>query len=181
MATGDGRSEPPPKGDGANRFVEVGHCGAPHGVKGWMRIGSDTDPRDSIFQLQPWWLNDGQGRKQVEIEAWRFSGRQAVVKLSGCDSPESAEAFKGQAIEVSRASFPPAQDDEYYWCDLVGLEVVTSAGETLGTVSELFETGSNDVMVVGQERHLVPFIAGQVVQEVDLEAARIRVDWDVDF
>ena len=166
---------------GATRWVTMGTCGAPYGVKGWLRVGSFTEPRPAIFELQPWWVEVRGERRAFKVEYWRESGRHLLAKLEGFENPESVTAIKGAAIEVERDCLPAPAVDEYYWCDLLGLEVRTLDGEFLGLVSELFETGSNDVMVVGPERHLVPFVVGQVVEEVDFENGAIRVDWDLSY
>jgi 16S rRNA processing protein RimM len=83
---------------------------------------------------------------------------------------------------VPRERFPAAPADEYYWSDLIGLEVVTLAGEVLGQVTELQQTGAHDVLVVtGERRRLLPFVMGRVIRTVDLASGRIVVDWDAGF
>ena len=163
------------------RLITLGTCGGPYGVRGWLRIGSHTDPRPAIFDVQPWWVEVQGQRRELKVEHWRENGRHLVAKIAGFEDPESVSAIKGVGIEVERGDLPPPAKDEFYWCDLVGLTVHTLADEPLGAVRELFETGSNDVMVVGEEKHLVPFLVDQVVKEVDFEAGVIRVDWDVNY
>ncbi len=88
----------------------------------------------------------------------------------------------GCEIGIPRDELPATQPDEYYWHDLQGLTVVTLAGERLGTVDHLIETGANDVLVVeGDRERLIPFVMGQVIVGVDLDKGEIRVDWDKDF
>ena len=83
---------------------------------------------------------------------------------------------------MRRAQLPPPGPGEYYWADLQGLQVVTLEGVELGTVSSVFATGANDVIVVrGERERLLPFVQGQVVMEVNLEQRLLRVDWDPDF
>ena len=77
---------------------------------------------------------------------------------------------------------PSARADEFYWADLEGLSVETLDGTALGRVERLFSTAANDVLVVkGERERLLPFVWDQVVQDVDLELGRIRVDWDPEF
>jgi 16S rRNA processing protein RimM len=88
----------------------------------------------------------------------------------------------GCEIGITRDELPAAETGEYYWHDLQGLSVVTLAGESLGTVDHLIETGANDVLVVeGERERLIPFVMGQVVVHVDLDKGEIQVDWDKEF
>ena len=82
---------------------------------------------------------------------------------------------------MPREALPEAAENEYYWSDLIGLEVVNVQGEVLGKVTDLLETGANDVLVVeGERERLLPFTA-QVILKVDLAAGRINVDWGADY
>jgi 16S rRNA processing protein RimM len=99
----------------------------------------------------------------------------------GCNDRDSAAGFRGREVAVSRSEFPQAAENEFYWADLVGLSVVNTAGEDLGVVARVFETGANDVLVVeGDRERLIPFIEA-VIQQVDLAGRTIRVDWGSDY
>jgi 16S rRNA processing protein RimM len=106
-----------------------------------------------------------------------------VAKLADCNDRDAAERLRGLEIAVRRDQFSDyLAEGEYYWTDLEGMSVVTVDGQALGTVAHLFETGSNDVMVVrGDRERLIPYIWDQVVTEVDLVARQIRVNWDPEF
>jgi len=118
----------------------------------------------------------------VEVLQGRPHGKGLVVQLAGCDDRDAAALLTGSDIGIYREQLPAAADDEYYWSDLLGMQVTTTGGAVLGVVDHLIETGANDVLVIRREReHLVPFITGQVIKSVDLEAREIRVDWDPDF
>ena len=110
-------------------------------------------------------------------------GKGMVARIPGVEDREGAMALIGADIHVDRALLPAAEDGEYYWADLEGLDVVTVDGLPLGRVNHLFATGANDVMVVrgGEREHLVPFVSGTYVRSVDLDAGRIVVDWDAEF
>jgi 16S rRNA processing protein RimM len=109
------------------------------------------------------------------------SGDGLAAKLAGLEDRDAALRLKGLQIAVPRAALPPTQSNEYYWTDLLGMQVVTVQGVSLGTVDQMMETGANDVMVVAGERErLIPFI-GDVVKTVDLAARLITVDWDPEF
>jgi 16S rRNA processing protein RimM len=105
-----------------------------------------------------------------------------VAKLATVNDRDEARVLVGADIAVDRCQLPALAKDEYYWNDLVGFDVVTQNGASLGRVTGLMETGANDVLVVsGDRERLVPFIRNRVVLEVDAEARRIEVDWDPDF
>ncbi len=135
---------------------------------------------EAILEYQPWLL--GEDRKPVKLVDGRKQGKGMAALLPGYSDREQAVALVGQQIFVSRDQMPPTEEDEYYWSDLEGLEVHTTNGEVLGLVDRMMETGANDVLVVrGDRERLVPFIQGQYVMRVDLEAGLIVVDWDPDF
>ena len=135
---------------------------------------------EAIFEYQPWLL--GEDRKPVEIIDGRKQGKGLAALLPGFDDREQAMTLVGQQIFVGRDQLPPAEEGSYYWSDLEGLEVHTIDGKMLGRVDRMMETGANDVMVLkGDRERLVPFIQGQYVKRVDLEAGLIEVDWDPDF
>ncbi len=170
------------EGDG-QRLVTLGRIAAAHGIKGWVKVHSETSPRENILGYSPWLLV-GRGRRETrKVDAGRLQGKAVLAKLAGCDDRDAAEALVGAEIEIRRAQLPDTTDPgEFYWADLVGLEVNTVDGVALGRIESLFETGSNDVMVVrGERERLVPYIWAQVVRSVDLEAGVMLVDWDADF
>lgn len=175
MAPQASDAEPAPD---ARRRVELGRIGAPHGVRGWVRVISDTDPPENILRYRPWLVGD----KATRVAEGRRHGRTLIARLEGCEARDDAEALTGRPIAVYRDQLPPPRADEFYWVDLQGLGVQTLAGDDLGQVSRLFPTGANDVLVVqGERERLLPFIWDQVIKEVDFDRRRILVDWDPAF
>jgi len=163
-----------------DRTLVVGRISGIYGVHGWVKIFSETDPIDAILGYQPWILGD-QAERITAVEGRRH-GKALVVRLAGCDDREQAAALVGLNIAVSRAQLPPLDDEAFYWADLEGLAVETLEGVVLGKVDHLFATPGNDVLAVrGERERLIPFIWGDVVQDVDLEQGLMRVDWDPDF
>ena len=135
---------------------------------------------EAIFEYQPWLLGDEE--KPVRIIDGRQQGKGLAALLPGFTDRDQATLLVGTQIFVDRDQMPPTEDDEYYWSDLEGLKVITTDGKDLGQVERMMETGANDVMVVdGDRQRLIPFIQGQYVKRVDLEAELIEVDWDPDF
>lgn len=137
-----------------------------------------------IFSYQPWLLVAPSGEREIEGCRGRHQGKGLVAELPGIVDRDAAAPLVGSEIWVRRSALPGiAQGDGYYWTDLEGLEVVDTEGVRLGRVSHLIATGANDVLVVrdAERERLIPFVIGTYVTEVDLDAARITVDWDADF
>lgn len=165
--------------------VIVGRISGLFGVKGWVKVFSFTAPRENILNYLPWRLvmdsGAGNGVEYKRVEG-RIHGKGLVAKLGGIDDRDAAAQWVGAEIRVAREMFVAPGRDQYYWADLVGMQVQTVAGQLLGTVDSLLATGANDVLVVaGERRHLVPFLVAEVVKRVDLDARTIVVEWDPEF
>lgn len=165
------------------RRLVVGRIVGVHGVRGWVKVESWTQPRENLFGFERWWLEaDGASHGAYRLVDGRPQGKGLVAALEGVDERECARGLIGSDILVPRAALPPSEEGRYYWADLEGLRVETVAGDELGGVSHLFETGANDVLVVrGERERLIPFVPDVYVVSVDLAAGVIRVDWDPDF
>jgi 16S rRNA processing protein RimM len=162
-------------------FVVIGRISGLYGVRGWFKVFSHTSPVENILGYSPWYLRQQGAWVAHTPQTGRGQGKGIVAKLAGCDDRDQAAALLGQDIAIRRDQLPTPEPGSYYWADLEGLQVVTTAGVELGRVVYLFETGANDVMVVqGERERLIPFIP-QVVLEVDPPHGRIKVDWDPDF
>ena len=165
-----------------DEVLVMGRIASPFGVRGWLRVSAFTAVADQLLDYSPWYLNLQGQWQAVKPLAGRPHGKGLVVQLQTCHDRDAAAALTGTDIGIYRSQLPPVDSDEYYWTDLVGLQVVSIDGRMLGVVDNLLETGANDVLVVrGEHQCLVPYIKGQVVKSVDLEARTIRVDWDPDF
>ena len=163
-----------------DRQIMVGQVSGLFGVQGWVKIYSFTQPIENIFSYGPWWLRSvREGKEETEkfvVANSRRQGRGLVAQLAGIDDRNAAADLVGAEIFVDRDQFANTATDEYYWADLVGLTVETEEGGLLGCVDSVLATGANDVLIVeGERRHLVPFVTGQVIKEVDTEAGKIVV------
>lgn len=159
----------------------VGHITGVQGLKGWVRVFSDTSPRENIVEYSPWMLKLGDGIQTLEVEG-RLQGRLVLAKLTGIESREQAAGLIGSKVYIWPEQLPELDQDEYYWSDLIGMQVESLQAESLGQVDDMIETGANDVMVVkGDRDRLIPFVVDDIVQEVDLVKRRIIVDWQADF
>jgi len=158
-------------------------------LKGWVKVHSDTSPRENIVRYSPWWLGQRGQWKAVKVIDGRPQGKTIIARLEGFDDPESAGLLTGAEVAIDRAVLPDAIEGEYYWADLIGLKVMDVQGKQLGVVLRLFETGANDVLVLADEREgvksgselLIPWVMKDVIVEVNLRDKLISVDWDPDF
>ena len=152
------------------------------GVKGWVRLFSHTQPREAILDYDRWLIGRDEEWREFRLAEGRRHGKAVIARLEGFLDCDQASGLIGADVAVERDQLPAAEKGEYYWADLVGLEVVTTDGRALGQVHHLLATGANDVLVVrGEDECLVPFIRDRVIREVDLDGGVIRVDWDPDY
>ena len=162
--------------------IVMGRVAGPYGIRGWVHVVSFTQPRENLLDYRPWYLARDRRWQAIDSVEARRHGKGLIAKLPGCDDRDAASLLRGMHIGVRREHLPQPGEDEYYWHDLVGLQVQTTQGRVLGTVDHLIETGANDVLVVrGERERLIPFILGQVVLSIDLAAGEMRVDWDPEF
>jgi 16S rRNA processing protein RimM len=181
--------------------VELGRILDAWGVKGWVRIQPHSADTLALFESSVWFLLPPEARFARGFSA--FSGEVSVrvaeikahsdgivARVEGIDDRNGAEALRGVRIMLSRRAFPVAGDGEYYWVDLIGLDVVNREGVHLGVVRDLMPTGPNSVLVMeytdtldGIEttaERMVPFVAAYI-DDVDLKGRRITADWQTDY
>ena len=163
-----------------DKNVFVGKISSPHGIKGWVKVISYTDPLENILSYRDWFIKNDGSSKSFSIEDSRIQGKKIIVKLDGINDRNSAEDLKNKEILVSRKELPELEKNTFYWNDLLNLSVINQKGKQIGKVDSLFETGSNDVLVIvneNKERFLVPFIMEEVIRKVDLAKEFISIDW----
>lgn len=167
----------------ASRRILLGRVHGAFGVRGELKLESFTDPARAILRYQPWVLRDAQGRERELVGArGRETAKGLVATFPGVDDRDAAEALRGSEVWVPRSALPPPAPGEYYWVDLEGLRVVNADGTDFGTVSHLFSTGANDVLVAtGERERMIPFLQPDTVAAIDFEAGVVRVDWDPEF
>lgn len=176
-----------------DELVIVGRITSAYGVKGWLKVYSETEPMQGILQYQPWLLKlNEMDWVPTRVLAGRPHAKGLIVQLQGCDDRNAAEGYRGALIAVNKASLPTLTPGDYYWHQLEGLRVMTDGADSaqllLGRVDHLLETGANDVLVVracagsiDQRERLIPYLVGSVVSSVDVEQGEIQVDWDPEF
>jgi 16S rRNA processing protein RimM len=173
-------------GANAGQRIVLGRIVGVFGIKGWVKVESWTRPPENILDYPEWQLGRAGQWQKVKLLEGRLHNRGLVVQLADAadtvwDDRDQVAKLVGSEIAVKREQLPPAAPNEFYWVDLIGLEVENLEGRPLGRVQELFETPAHDMLVVkGEQDCLIPCVLGPVVKNVDLSAGRIRVDWDPD-
>ena len=167
----------------SQNFVLLGRVLGAFGVRGELKIDSFTHPVSAILQYQPWILRDAQSRERELAGArGRDTAKGLVATFTDVTDRDAAEALRGTDIYAPRSALPPPQPGEYYWVDLEGLRVVNLEGADFGTVSHLFSTGANDVLVArGDRERMIPFLEPDFITSVDFDSGVVTVDWDADF
>ena len=172
-----------------NGRVVVGKITAAFGVHGWIRIHSYTEPEENFFQYSDLQL-EGSSQKPVsiQIEEWKPHGKGFVAYLKGCDTRTQAELYRSMQFSIPAAALAELESGDYYWSQLIGMQVQSTAKRLFGRVDSILETGANDVLVIkacdgsiDKKERLVPYLPGSAVQNVDLDLNMITVDWDEDF
>jgi len=171
-------TRPAPQG-----MILLGRVHGAFGIRGELKLESFTDPATAIFRYQPWLQRDAQGRERELTGArGRETAKGLVATFPGVDDRDVAEALRGAELFAPRSVLPPPKPGEYYWVDLEGLRVVNVEGVDFGTVSHLFSTGANDVLVArGDRERMIPFLEPDYIRSVDFDAGVVTVDWDADF
>jgi 16S rRNA processing protein RimM len=173
--------------------IEVGRITDAWGIKGWFKVLPYSADPEALFSSKRWFLLPAEkglktffGVLKLAIQESKIHSGTVVASSLDVMDRTAAEALRGARIFIARSSFPTANKDEYYWVDLIGLDVVNREGLLLGQVSELISTGPQTVLVIGYEQdgkpqeRMIPFVAAYV-DDVDLTARQIRVDWQPDY
>ncbi len=156
----------------------MGRVAGNYGVRGWIRVVPYSAEAGALGAHAKWWIGD----VPYGIEASRVHSGNLLAKLEGIETREQALVLKGSIVTLPRAALAEPEAGQYYWADLVGLEVVNAQGSVLGVVQGLFSNGAHDVMELAGDRstRLVPFVPA-VVRKVDLEGRRIEVEWGAEW
>jgi len=191
-------SDDPPWPDDA---VEVGRIVGAWGLKGWIKVHPFASDPQALFSSRRWFIKppeEGAVKRPgappasalpllLKITEAKDHGDVVVALAQDVADRDAAEALRGARVFVGRSSFPTPDADEFYWIDLIGLDVVNREGERLGTVTGLIDTGPHSVLRVAPtpgaaetDERLIPFV-GAYVDDVSLAERRITVDWGLDF
>ncbi len=162
-------------------MVVMGRIIAPFGIRGWLKIKTFTEAPDALVDFPVWWLNTADGWREHKLAEWEMHSKGLVALLENVADRTAAEMLKGIEVGVPRELLPDTRGKTFYWADLVGLEVVNKQNESLGKIDSLLETGANDVLVVkGNVERLIPYV-DEIIIDIDLDAKRVTVDWQLDY
>ncbi len=160
-------------------LLTVGKITGHFGVKGWLKVYSYTQPMENIANYSQWYVG---GELIKGIKAKRH-GKTMIAYFKGLDNREKSQPYIGKEIEISAEELGQLPEGDYYWMQLIGLTVKNLSGHELGEVKSMFETGANDVLVVNTgagKEHLIPYILGGTVVQVDLVNQTMTVDWELE-
>ncbi len=162
-----------------DELILIARIGAPHGVKGAVRVKAYTEEAAAIGDYGPLAGKDG---RVFQIDHLRPDNSVVIVSFAGVDNRDAAEALNGTDLFIARSALPAVDDtDEFYHADLIGLAAVTPDGERLGSVIAVHDFGAGDVLEIDQETEqasgktlLLPFTKA-VVPQIDLAGGRLVV------
>lgn len=173
--------------------IEVGRIADAWGIKGWFKVLPHSADPQALFSSTRWYLQPSEkgspafrGTVLLRVRETKEHADTLVARADAVDDRNTAELLKGARVFIPRSAFPSAGEDEFYWIDLIGLDVVNREGVHLGQVKELVSTGPQSVLVIGYEEggkaleRMIPFVSAYV-DGVDQAARRITVDWQLDY
>jgi 16S rRNA processing protein RimM len=164
----------------------MGRIAAPHGVRGWVKVVPWSHDPAVLIAHKAWWVKapGTQTWREIEVVLARVHSNVLVAEFAGIGSREEATVLRGSEIALPRESLTPPADNEYYWSDLEGMDVVNRSGVRLGRVVGLTESGAHPLLRVvseiGAGERLIPFVPAHI-DSVDVSARRIDVDWEADY
>lgn len=174
-----------------SNLLDAGRITAVYGIKGWVKVQSQTELPENLFHYQPWYLKTRHGVKPVELVAWKPHGKGFVAQIKGTSDRNQAEQLCPVTIAIDKSDLESLDDGEYYWYQLEGLRVISLFEQQvydLGVVQRLLPTGSNDVLVVKGDKQsiddkerLIPYIFDPFIRQISLNDGLIEVDWDPEF
>ena len=193
--------------------IEVGRILDAWGIKGWFRVQAYSAQPEALFSSKRWFVQPSErgaqhfeGTATLRIQEAKTHSDHVVARAHDCLDRNAAELLKGARVFVARSSFPTPLEDEFYWVDLVGLEVINRQGESLGVVEEILSSGAQSVLVIEpfaptrlasepalpalsedasppkkpDTTRMIPFVS-QYIDDVRLSERKILVDWLPDY
>lgn len=165
-----------------DNWLIIGRFGKPHGIKGFVTVHSFTEPRDNILKYTNWHAFINNKWQAIKLLCAEVQSKAIIAQIEGYPERETVAGLTNIEIAVQQEQLEELKPGEYYWHQLIGMNVINTQGQSFGKVVEIIPTGSNDVLVAqGEKRHLIPYLPGQFVLDVDTTKQLITVDWDMDF
>ncbi|KTD05691.1 ribosome maturation factor RimM [Fluoribacter gormanii] len=163
-------------------WIIIARFGRPHGVKGFVTVHSFTEPRDNVLKYENWHAFINNKWQPIKLLRAEVQNKSIIAQIEGYPERELVAQLTNIEIAVRQEQLEKLEPGEYYWHQLIGMNVINQQGKSFGKVIEIIPTGANDVLVVeGNKRHLIPYLPGKFILDVDANQQLITVDWDMDF
>ncbi|MGL5743181.1 MAG: ribosome maturation factor RimM [Legionella sp.] len=163
-------------------WIVIARFGRPHGVKGFVTVHSFTEPRDNVLKYAVWHAFINNKWEPIKLVRAEVQNKSIIVQIEGYPEREMAGRLTNIEIAISKEQLEELKPGEYYWHQLIGMNVINQQGQPFGKITEIIPTGANDVLVVeGDKKHLIPYLPGQFILDIDTNQQTITVDWDLDF
>lgn len=162
-----------------NQLIEIGKIVGLYGVKGWVKIFSHSRPRETIFKYK-YFYTSPDSTNILNLSQGKTQGKGLVACFKEINSRDQAVALLNTPLYINKSQLPPLPNNQFYWHDLLGLQVINRNQLILGKVIDIFETGSNDVLVIQTDQKkelLIPYVIGQYIDKIDLTNKIMTVDW----
>ena len=161
-----------------NKYLELGQIVNVKGLKGEVKVNSFTDDNTKFERISKVFVKQKNTLTEYEIEKVGYNKNQVIIKFKNIDTIEEAEKLRNSYIIVDREIFGELPEGVYYIADLIGLDVYTESNEYLGKVDDIFQTGSNDVYVVKDEKGKEKLLPGidEVIKKIDFKENKITVN-----
>ena len=165
--------------DSIENLIAVGRISGTHGVRGQVRLHSYSGNLESLQAAHDVLLRFSSGiSRQIKLARVVLHSGKILLTLEGIDTIEQAQELVGGELVLQWEQLPKPDADEYYWRDLLGLSVLTNEGQLLGKISDIMETGANDVYLVKNDatrrEYLIPAISS-VINKVDLQTGTMTI------
>jgi 16S rRNA processing protein RimM len=163
-------------------IVVMGKVLVPYGVNGWLKVYSYTEKIESFLKYKKLFFSkDQENWLEINVKDIKLHGKTIIASFLEIANRTQAESFKDYLIGVRKNLLPKLKEDQYYWSDLIGCEVLNLENISFGLVDTFIKTGANDVIVVKNDKErLIPYTK-ETVLKVDAINGKIIVDWDEDF
>jgi 16S rRNA processing protein RimM len=160
--------------------ILVGRFGAPHGLRGAIKVISWTEPIHNIFNYHPWYICQN-GVWQVLKPTLCSKGEKLIATFEQSQDRDHAQSYTHTEIYIEKKQLKKLTSDQYYWSELAGMEVITQCQTNLGKVASVFNTGANDILAVqGERERLLPYVNDTII-DISKKNNTILVNWDPNF
>ena len=166
-----------------DELIELGYIAGFYGLKGWLKIYSFSNPRKNILAYDNWILQSENYIKQVKIKKGKEHGKGIIVSIVGYEDRNAVEELLKAKIFIKTSQLPALQENEFYWKDLIGFNVINQQNQTLGNVHGVIDNKVHDIMEIKnkeQKSFLIPWVKQHFIINVDKKEKTILVDWEIE-